>query len=72
MLSPEREEALRLHLQTKIYVKLRVTTLKKIIQDVNRLRTGEISVKDWFPGLEMISTWSDFLESLAIEEYLTG
>ena len=71
-LSPEREEELRIHLQTKTYVKFKVTTLKKIIRDVNRIRVGEISVKDWFPGLEMISTWNDVLESFAIEEYLTG
>ena len=70
-LSPEREKELRIHLQTKLLVRLKPQTINKIIQDMNNIREGKISIKDPFPGLEGISTWFDFLESFAIEEFLT-
>lgn len=69
VLSEEREAELKLHLQTKIHVKMLPQQLKKIIKGVNRVRSKEIKLCDPFPGFED-ATWSDWIEVFDLHDWL--
>lgn len=69
-LSREREQELRLHLQKNLYVKLGITTLKKIIKDVNHLRTGKLHLHDPYPQMEGLATYATFLEVFDLFDFL--
>ena len=69
-LSDARQEELKLHLQTKVAVKLSSQVIKKIIDIVNKLRAEEIRLQDWMPGLENIVRYQDMLQDFTIEEFL--
>lgn len=69
-LSKEREAELKIHLQTKLMVKLMPQQLKKIVKTVNLIRTGQISVHDYLPRYEGLIKYSDFCESLDVVEFL--
>lgn len=69
-LSDARQEELKLHLQTKSIVKLSSQTIKKIIDIVNKIRTEELNLTDWMPGLENLVRYQDMLQDFTIEEFL--
>lgn len=71
-LSKEREQELRLHLQTKIFVKLHPQQIKRLVKIVNSIRRGEISVHDYLPRFDKVVRYFDMLESFAIEPWLSG
>lgn len=69
-LSDARQEELKLYLQTKSIVKLSSQTIKKIINIVNKIRTEELKLTDWMPGLENMVRYQDMLQDFTIEEFL--
>ena len=69
-LSPPREEELKLHLQTKLIIKLSSQVIKKIVNIVNQIRREEIKLTDWVPGLEDKVRYVDMLQDFMIEDFL--
>lgn len=69
-LTKEREQELRVHLQTKLFVKLSTMQIKKFIKIVNSIRRGEISIHDWLPNFSGVVKYSDMIESMDAYEFL--